>query len=142
MKPIARITFEWSFSGYGHEETFKHTVRCVDALERCVPFLKPWKTALGVVAAIDKLHWEAIRASVVAMKNSNVDCQLLGAPKPADELDTLCGTTQVVVLKSATGERQDNYRALGSPKMSGYVILAALTRKRVFALTNPSTCAT
>ena len=42
------------------------------------------------------------------MINSRVDCQLLGAPKPADELDTLCGTMQIVVLKSASGKKQAN----------------------------------
>ena len=55
---------------------------------------------MKTVVVVNTLRREAIRTAAQIRPNSDVDCQFLGAPKPAQ--------AKIVVLSSPEGRRQDN----------------------------------
>ena len=102
-----KVSYRWSFEGYGHEVTEIQQIRCDNAVNRSVPFPLSWRTAIKVVAAVDRMRRDAIAEASQRIENPQCDCRLLGVPKLGADLDELCGTAGTLVyLKSSHGMRQ------------------------------------
>ena len=109
LKKTSEVAFRWECVGYGYKAVFVHKMRAQNAIDRDVPFPKPWKTAIKFVAEVAKMRQAAISHAVKVAGNSVVDCELLGTPRPADVLDELCGKESGTgaPLRSSTAARED-----------------------------------
>ena len=82
-------------------------MRCNNAVSRSVPLPLSWRTAIKVVAAVDRMRREAIAEASRQIENPQCDCRLFGIPKSGADLDELCSTAGTVVwLKCQQGTRQ------------------------------------
>ena len=99
-------------------------MRAQNAIDRGVPFPKPWKTAIKFAAEVAKMRQAAISHAVKVAGNSVVDCELLGIPRHADVLDELCGKESgtVVPLVSSTGLVKISFLPRTLMRMSGCAI--------------------